>query len=178
MQNSVSREKVDFVLCLQLPSGKNVCSRLAHMKRCVLPSSQSNLAVKTRCLCYSPRKELSLLLCHRSPKARKRTNGYQKMVQTCYTDGSRKLDTFPEIEYGCFGPRLHTDILQSVRSGPGRVQNLGLTWANRKFKLSSRIAFCWINMDTSSSLTHAMKCGMALLYKMPRTDIHIDPWDS
>ena len=35
-------------------------------------------------------------------------------------------------------------------------------------------------MDTSSSLTHAMKCGMALLYKMPRTDIHIDidPWDS
>ena len=72
--------KVDFVLCLQLPSGKNVCSRLAHMKRCVLPSSQSNLAVKTRCLCYSPRKELSLLLCHRSPQARKRTNGYQKMV--------------------------------------------------------------------------------------------------
>ena len=33
-------------------------------------------------------------------------------------------------------------------------------------------------MDTSSSLTHAMKCGMALLYKMPRTDIHIDPSDS
>lgn len=97
--NSKQRKsrKVDFVLCLQLPSGKNVCSRLAHMKRCVLPSSQSNLAVKTRCLCYSPRKELSLLLCHRSPKARKRTNGYQKMVQTCYTDGSRKLDTFPEI---------------------------------------------------------------------------------
>lgn len=98
--NSKQRKsrKVDFVLCLQLPSGKNVCSRLAHMKRCVLPSSQSNLAVKTRCLCYSPRKELSLLLCHRSPKARKRTNGYQKMVQTCYTDGSRKLDTFPEIK--------------------------------------------------------------------------------